>query len=73
METKPIANERYLTVRQVADFLNICRQSVYRMAATGAIPPGVRFGRLRRWPESELIASLRPVNTPKADEKKEVA
>lgn len=68
MSTAPGATERFLTANQAADLLGICRASVYRLVANGSIPPGVRFGKIRRWPQSEILNAAKPIELPHTGE-----
>ncbi len=48
-------DERYLSVREVAARYEVCRDLVYRWIRDGRFPRGMHFGRLHRWPLSEIM------------------
>lgn len=50
-------NEPLLTIKQVADFLNMSPKSVYRLAKKRLLP-GVKVGASWRFPQRELRAWL---------------
>lgn len=45
-----------LDVAEVAELLGVGRSTLYRLDETGAVPRGVRIGRMRRWSREELRA-----------------
>jgi excisionase family DNA binding protein len=45
--------DRFLTVREVAEKLHVCRASIYLWLDRG-FPQPLKFGRSSRWRESEL-------------------
>jgi excisionase family DNA binding protein len=67
MTTTTITTGVYLTVRQVADLLQIPMSTAYDMVNRGEIPGGVRIGKLIRvdgeafavWLETRRVAGLR--------------
>ena len=50
--------DRFLTVKEVAERLNVCRASIYIWLKKG-FPHPVKFGRASRWRSSELDEWLR--------------
>lgn len=48
--------ERFLTISEIADGLNVTRASVYNFIKSSDFPKGFKFGRVRRWKESEVEA-----------------
>lgn len=56
-----VADVRFLTVAEVAEFARVSTMTVYRMVHAGDLP-AVRFGRSYRIPESAVTALLqRPI------------
>lgn len=53
-----IADVRFLTVAEVAEFMRVSTMTVYRLVQSGELP-AVRFGRSYRIPESALEAVIR--------------
>lgn len=51
--------DKLLTAREVGAILRISQASIYRRLADGTLPKPMKLGRLVRWPESELSASLK--------------
>jgi predicted DNA-binding transcriptional regulator AlpA len=47
----PSPVRRLIDADQVAEKLAMSRRQVFRSADFGAIPPGIKLGRLRRWDE----------------------
>jgi excisionase family DNA binding protein len=47
-----------LTVRQVAEMLQVSISTVERMTRRGEGPPSVKFGRSRRWLRRDVLAWL---------------
>ena len=43
-----------MTVKQVAEALEVSERSVWRWSATGVLPPGVKIGSVVRWPEESI-------------------
>jgi|GEM_PF-2991319 len=57
MDTTPqIVADAYLDAAEIARRLGISIKTVFRWAKEGKLPPGVKFGRLRRWRRSELVS-----------------
>jgi excisionase family DNA binding protein len=50
--------ERFLTVKEVAEQLQVCRASIYLWLKDG-FPQPLKFGRASRWRASELEEWLR--------------
>ena len=48
-----------LTVRQVAELLQVSVSTVERMTRRGEGPPSIKFGRSRRWFKPDVLAWLR--------------
>ncbi|MBN9223925.1 MAG: excisionase [Microbacterium sp. SCN 70-27] len=56
-----LADVRFLTVAEVADFMRVSKMTVYRLVHSGELP-AVRFGRSYRVPETAVSAALhRPI------------
>lgn len=51
--------DKLLTAREVGAILRISQASIYRRLADGTLPKPMKVGRLIRWPESEIIASVK--------------
>jgi excisionase family DNA binding protein len=47
------AEDRYLTVKEVAERLHVCRASIYLWRRRD-FPPPLKFGRSSRWRDTEL-------------------
>ena len=54
----PVPIKLLLSVREVAKALGMSERTVWRLAATGDIPPPLAIGRSRRWSRSTLEAWL---------------
>ena len=50
--------EKYLTIKDVMERLNLGRSSVYRRIADGTLPAPIQIGHLRRFKQSEVEAAL---------------
>jgi len=51
---------RLISALEVANLIGVSRQTVYRLANAGVLPPSVRFGRrVRRWRESSIRDHIR--------------
>lgn len=50
--------DRYVTIQDVMQMLNIGKSSVYRRIADGTFPRPIEIGQLRRFKESELMDAL---------------
>lgn len=46
----------FMSAREVAARYGLTKETVYRMAYVGTMPPGIRLGRMRRWALPELEA-----------------
>lgn len=53
-----MAQERYLTIRELAEWLGLGRSTIQRRIADGTLPKPLKIGHLSRFRESELIAAL---------------
>jgi len=54
----PQSDDRLMTVDDLADYLGIPVQTVYKQRAEGTGPPGYRIGKYVRWKRSEVEAWL---------------
>jgi excisionase family DNA binding protein len=54
----PQNDDRLMSVDDLADYLAIPVQTVYKQRAEGTGPPGYRVGRYVRWKRSEVDAWL---------------
>lgn len=54
--TPPEVGPLLLDAAEAARLLGIGRSTFYRLDETGAVPRGVRLGRMRRWSSEELRA-----------------
>lgn len=52
------AHRQLLTVKQVAERLNLNWRTVLRLADAGKFPCGVKLGAARRWDASEIDAFI---------------
>lgn len=43
-----------MTVKQVAEALEVSERSVWRWSATGILPPGIKIGGVVRWPRRTI-------------------
>ena len=46
--------ERFLSLREVTDMLGVTRVSIYNFMQRNNFPRGFKFGRSRRWSETEI-------------------
>ena len=58
-------NDRYITIHEIIDMLNICRTSIYTWSKNGYFPKPRKFGRASRWSLKEIEdwAQNRPVGS----------
>ncbi len=57
--------EKYLTVKQLAEMLNVSVSCIWRWVARGKLPKGERISkRCTRWRESEIVKALEPLKNP---------
>ena len=47
--------ERYLTMKDLTQRYGLSRFAIHKWMRRGFFPCGVRFGRARRWPLSQLM------------------
>ena len=47
-----------LKAGEVAAFLQISVDSVYRRVADGSIPPPIKLGQLSRWSQADILAAI---------------
>ncbi len=50
--------DKLLKITEVAQIYNASIPTVWRRINDGTLPPPIKFGRLSRWPESEVIAAI---------------
>lgn len=55
---------RYLTIADVMDRLNIGKSTVYRRIADGTLPAPIKIGRLTRFSERDLVDALAELEEP---------
>jgi len=53
--------ERYLTIAQVMDWLNLGRSSIYRRVHDGTLPKPIKIGHLTRFKQSELQSAVESI------------
>jgi predicted DNA-binding transcriptional regulator AlpA len=58
MQEEKNTGDRFLTVREVADMLHVCRASIYLWLKRD-FPQPRKFGRASRWQSSELEEWIR--------------
>jgi len=51
---REISDRQMYDAEQLAELLNCSSRHVRRMALTGRMPKGVKFGLLRRWPRKQI-------------------
>ncbi len=51
--------DKLMTCKEVAEALNLTKQTIWQMEAEGRFPPAIRKpGRFVRWHESDVVAWL---------------
>ncbi|GAA1241426.1 helix-turn-helix transcriptional regulator [Oryzihumus leptocrescens] len=58
MDSEWNVREPLLNVQQVADYLGVCKRTVYNLRNEGNFAPGTKIGRKVMWRESVLKAWL---------------
>ena len=58
MDSEWNVREPLLNVQQVADYLGVCKRTVYNLRNEGNVAPGTKIGRMVMWRESVLKAWL---------------
>ena len=58
MDSERNVREPLLNVQQVADYLGVCKRTVYNLRNEGNFAPGTKIGRKVMWRESVLKAWL---------------
>ena len=57
VQTQQVANDCWMTVKQVCEFLNISQTTFYEGIKNGLLPPGFAFGpKTKRWRISDIRA-----------------
>ena len=51
-------SEKYLSIQDIMERLQIARSSVYRRVKDGTLPSPIKLGNLRRFKESDVEAAL---------------
>ena len=46
--------DRYITIKEVAELLRVCRASIYSWAKAGLFPQPIKFGTASRWSLQEI-------------------
>lgn len=58
--------EKYLSAKQIAEFIGVNRSCIWRWAANGKFPKGERIGaKCTRWKESDVLKAIEALKTPK--------
>lgn len=57
---------KLLNVNDVCERLKVCRTTLYKLLAAGALPEPVQVGCRKKWTEDEIESWVR-ANCPKAD------
>ncbi len=52
-------DEKFLTVKNLVELLQVSRPQIYRLVELGILPKGNKLGRSRRWLKSEIDAFMR--------------
>jgi len=59
MTKKPENNDRFMTVKEVADYLGVSRGTIYNYINKGILPHPTRIGlRTVRWKKSDIDAAI---------------
>jgi predicted DNA-binding transcriptional regulator AlpA len=61
---------KYLSLKQLADFLGVSDRHLYRLKAAELLPPPIRIGRCNRWDPDEVVKHLADEKNGKAGRKR---